>query len=652
MRASTVRPGREKTAFAWGTSYAGSGDLEIARRAVERALIGAGMQCRTTRVSDQCLLIQGVQTAHWYDILLRARPQRARWQVERCGEALRLSSDFDLFRWYAAILALLWTVIASCFVLDYLIAKKGWLTGPSGTLVAAGIVGLAVALMPVIISLLGALGGRSSERLWHDILHEVELAGDRLEPQNNANLRYSFSLIGSFGFVLALTVWFATYSLRVTSLPLPRGSASFLAVLAGLIVLLIVTIALMLGRRGFNLRTYPILTGLMSMLSVLFLFQSILLPWWMASRVDFDALGAALRSFGWLLLGGSLFLMAAVVYLFFYYTLYSTLMIRPQLMRLHSHREAGVYRLAAGGASPLPFQIVFLLSWLLLTGLILASLAYLVACTIQGVAPFFDRCELQLVDLSSQAMAAAFGLPPAKLFLTIFMRGLWLLFALGGMSLLLASTGQLLTRRRTLRRHLAAAANRPFPRRKELAAVLEELRHRAGLPSIRLALTNNSDLQADSERFGGLRGELYIEISTGCLELPVEQIRAVLAHECAHHYLGHLALRSFLLWLGRLSFTGDGFVFALQDTYDYERQADRAAVRILGVMPEHLAGLLRSKRQGGLVLRPVTSRDPSLAEKWRYAFSLFRSQYYGTHLGLYYWHPGWRERIEALRDLE
>jgi Zn-dependent protease with chaperone function len=265
------------------------------------------------------------------------------------------------------------------------------------------------------------------------------------------------------------------------------------------------------------------------------------------------------------------------------------------------------------------------------------------------VVPLFERHELQLVHLSSQALSAVRGRAPGHRGLSGFVPGFWLLFALAGVSLLLVSVGQLLIRRRALRRRLAAAADRPFPRRRELEEMLEEIYSTRHLPPLRLALRKGPPGDAGSERICVWRAERYVEISEGCLDLPAAQLKAALAHECAHHYLKHLAVRSFALWLGRLSLTGDGFVFALLDSFGYEKQADRAAVGPLGAPRGGLIELLQRLSQGGPgpEVSPMTSLNPSLSDRW----SLFLEQYCGG-LKHHYWHPVAQERIEALCELE
>lgn len=649
MHPNSTRPPR-----VWGMIYGGTGELEAARALVEKALSDVGLSCRTTRTGTRSVVVEGEQRAPWYQILRHALPQRVRWRIESSGDALQLSSDFRLFRWYAAFLALLQAVIASCFVFDYLNAERRWLTGPAGGLLGAGLAALAVVLMQIVIHFLGALGGRSSERLWQSIIHGIQQQKGHLAPQRHVSLRYSLHLTGFFGFCLVLTLWFFLYSSAESGLPIPRGGAAVLGTLFGLLALLVVTVALMFGRRGFGLRIYPIVTGLMTMLCTYLLLAAILAPWWATSTVDYRALGPALCSFGWLLLGGGFVLAAAAAYVFFYFAIYSTGLFRPGLKQLGAS-PGEAYRLAVGGVSPWPFQAVFFLTWLLFAGLSLSGLAFLVACALQGLVPMFDLRELQLVHRSSLVLAAVLGLAPGDRPLSIAVRALWLLAALGGVGVLLASAGQLWRRRSALRRRLAAAAERPFPRRSELEEMLDRMRRAGGLPPIRLAPGSGSFQEAGSERFGLWRVERYIEIPDGSLSLPAPELEALLAHECAHHALGHLGIRSFVLWLGRLSLTGDGFVFALLDSLGYERQADRTAVDVLQAPRDGLLGLLErieeeaSKRPDRFreTVPPMTSLNPSLATRW----SLFLEQYCHGRED-HYWHPLVQERIEALHELD
>ncbi len=628
----------------WGTTYVGTGEILVASRAVEEALARFGVSVRTIVADEDCIWLEGTQQAPWHRVLRHRLPQRVRWSIERSGETLRLSSDFHLFRWYSVILFVLWAVIGACFIFDILNATQGWLSGPRGSLAASFLLLLAISLMPVVIQMLGALGGRSGDRLWLDIAKAMERSDGQLEPKGYVNLRYSLHLLGFFTFTLILTLWFTLSSLRQTSLPLPVGTQGFLLALAGLIALLVIALALKLSRKGFSLRLYPILTGLMTMLPALLLLQAILLPWWLTSGIDYSALGANLRPLGMLLLGSTFLLAATAFFLFFYFGVGSTPLIRPQILRLRAHRGTGAHRLAVGGESPRSFQGVFVVTWLLLTGLSLTSLAFLVVCAVQGIYPVFERPELQLVQRATQTLAAVLGLAGDNRWLSWTVSGFWLLGASLASGLLLVSTGQLYFRRRSLRHRLADRARRPFPRRRQLEKTLRELCRRLRLPPIKLALRNGSSLPA-AERFGFWRVDRYVEISESFLDLPAPRLKAALAHEVAHHYLGHLAVRSLALWMGRLSFTGDGFASALLHSFGYELQADRVALEILEIPPEDLKGFLDSlPPQRHFVEPPLPTPDLSFTYRW----SLFLTQY-RCGLSHHYWHPVAEERIAAIR---
>ena len=628
----------------WGTTYVGTGEILVASRAVEQALAHFGVSVRTIVAGEDYIRLEGRQQAPWHRVLRRRLPQRVQWNIEKSGEALRLTSDFRLFRWYSVVLSGLWSVIGACFIFDILNATQGWLSGPSGSLAASFLLLLAISLMPVVIQMLGALGGRCGDRLWLDIANAMERSGGQVEPKGYVNLRYSLHLLGFFTFTLILTLWFTLSSLRQTSLPLPMNAQGFLLALAGLIALLVIALALKLSRKGFSLRLYPILTGLMTMLPALLLLQAILLPWWLSSGINYSSLGANLRPFGLLQLGSTFLLAATAFFLFFYFGVGSTPIIRSQTLRLRAHRGTGVHRLAVGGESPRPFQGVFVVVWLLLTGLSLASLAFLVVCAVQGVYPIFERPELQLVQRATQTLAAVLGLAGDNRWLSWTVSGFWLLGASLASGLLLVSTGQLYFCRRSLRHRLADRARRSSPRRRQLEEILRELCRQLRLPPIKLALRNGSSLPT-AERFGLWRVERYVEISESFLDLPAPRLKAALAHEVAHHYLGHLAVRSLALWLGRFSFTGDGFASALLHSFGYELQADRVALEILEIPPEDLKEFLESLPSHRPFVRPpLPSSDLSFAHRW----SLFLTQYC-CGLSQYYWHPVAEERIAAIR---
>ncbi len=89
----------------WGTTYEGTGDPEIARRAIEDALSCAGMDCQTTRIGEQCVVVDGKQQAPFYRILLRRLEQRVsdirldQFEFQCNGKTQPLSArEVDLLR--------------------------------------------------------------------------------------------------------------------------------------------------------------------------------------------------------------------------------------------------------------------------------------------------------------------------------------------------------------------------------------------------------------------------------------------------------------------------------------------------------------------------------------------------------------------------
>jgi Zn-dependent protease with chaperone function len=153
--------------------------------------------------------------------------------------------------------------------------------------------------------------------------------------------------------------------------------------------------------------------------------------------------------------------------------------------------------------------------------------------------------------------------------------------------------------------------------------------------------------------------------------LNSEELEALLAHELAHHVLHHCVRDNLLQFLGRLTVVGDGFTRALEDSFGYELEADRAAVVRLGVDPAALKGCLETIQQdaatnedtvaplvaglSALGIAPshcaeILRQGPSSLSfwsRWRLAWRLYVDQFTGN-MNTSYWHPAIEERIAAL----
>jgi Zn-dependent protease with chaperone function len=639
---SAVEPDAAKP-LPLGVAYLGTGDPALACAVIQEALSGAGMASEVREAGPDVYRLQAVQRAPWHRVLIEARPQRAVWHVERQGERLLLASDFRLFPWYSVLVGLLWLAVIAGFH-GSLVAGRS-LAGPARSVVGGGLLLAAVVLIPLVLHLLGALGTRA-EPLWHEILFQLEKKGGRFDPQGKGLMvRHTAALAAFLGSVLVLAGRFLVESCSGSAFPFPRGASALAGALGMLLVLLVVTLAFLFGRRGFGLRTPAVLTGLLSMASMLLFLLGPVLPWWMVSRVDLAALGPRLGLFGRLVAGVGIVILGAFAYILVRLALHGSILLRPGIQRLGSGRAGGSYRLAVGAASPLPFQSVFFLTWALLGGLILAVLVHVVLCGVQAVAPVWTSPELRLPEISGTLLAAALGRSPSDPDVLAWVRAGWVAFAATGVALLAVSTGQLVLSRRAGRKQLAKCATRSFDGRDALERKVGEL-----CRGVRLALGPDREPGAQSFRFG-LRGERFIEISEGCLRLPPGELHAMLCHECAHHLLGHTAKDNLLRWLARFSFAGDGFARAVQDSFGYEKEADRFAVRVLGVSREDLLARLEQSAEAAPNRRPFTSFGGSQGERWRWALRLFWKQYRGDDLRHYYWHPSMEDRRTALLSL-
>lgn len=635
-----------------GAAYAGTGAPEIARAAIETALSSRGLSITSRQDAPHRLRLEAEQQAPWPQVLRKALPQRSVWVVDSSDGRLLIAADFRLFRWYSALFALLWIAsVAGLFGGTAILDRLEWSVGEyafAGVLLLVGI-----GLVPLGIRMLSAFGSQT-EPIWIEVMRDVEREGGRLQPVGlGLARRHTVVLFVFFLSVLFLGVRFFLHGQRGTSLEMPAISPAFNAGLGGLVVLLLAGLALMISRQGFNLRTYAVISGLLSMSAVFLALQAALLPWWMVSRVDLPALGARLPILGRMTSGICFVLALTAVYL-------ASASVRaagkatPQLRRVQDRREDGVYRAAAGAVPPWPFQVVFVLSWLVMAGLLWTSLGILALCAAQTVAPFSSRPELRLAEVSQVLIGAGLGRAGFEAFTRVAVSSGWIAAAAGGIGLLFVSTSQLVRRRRETRESLRERAAVPFPRREELERLLDEILSRRKRPPLKLAMKRGQAASAEYHSFGLWRSERFIELSEGCLSLSRKELTALLCHECAHDLQRHMKMEIALRWLGRLSFTGDGFVRAVLHSFGREMAADRIARELLGAPREGLQARLESQREdkAGPIPLPKNAAS-SESETWRAALSSFRGQYFGLgDHSLHYWHPDPQTRIDALLKMD
>ncbi len=686
-----------------GITYRGTGDLEVAATAIEEACEIAGMSYRRRELAGGVLRIDADQHDPWRHVLVKGQPQLCEWRLSQARDQLEIYSDFQWFRWFRwlllglALLLVLCTAGAVALSLDP--SPLGW-----ADILETGLL-LAVLLLVLVMYHLLA-GGHHREEIRQRVVSRVRTAGGFLEPVGSGVSRRLVMTLGAlFCFVLILAAWVILDTRYSGSYYIPASLTAFLGLHLVLVVLLIAAALLMLRRGEFNFRVAPLQTGVMTALCVLMFLSPAALWLGVGANLDVATLEAGEifllgRGFpqGWdddartdeirqrmrrhylpyqalcrQLLIAIVFLVVLAVAAFARLAVYNSITTARILRNYQKSRGRGVYREATrGGPFLRSFLVVFVASWVLFAAAILMVLAFLTVCASQALVPSFSGIEPRLAEVSAAVVSFALGQPIGGGAISVAVRAVWVLHALFGLGILAISAGQLLRDERAELRRLRLALRSSSDTQKELQQAIDSLAAEAGGGRVLVVVSPDRPPTASSRVFGFLQRERFIEISSFCVDrLSREDAVALLAHELAHHRLGHCRRYRLLRWLGRLSFVGDGFVLALQNSWTYEERADRTAVEELGVQQDVLVHALRNlrgmgdrwkRRQeetgGGPRAQPgrletidtLLVEEPSersLRHRWLRAWKLFRRQYFHA-MELHYWYPPHRERYSAL----
>ncbi len=206
------------------------------------------------------------------------------------------------------------------------------------------------------------------------------------------------------------------------------------------------------------------------------------------------------------------------------------------------------------------------------------------------------------------------------------------------------------------------------------AFIKEKWNSKYSTPFPSVVINANKGVLAAAHCFGFLKKKRFIELSTNLIkQLDISEIKALASHELAHHFHNHCSRHNRWQLLGRITLLGGGAIGILEDSFGWELEADRVAVRIFGTPPETLKNALIKiyieqqiplqetpfrKSPSGLPTKPSLGEyaDPNgpLTNKTRIKFT----QYIRSWLELYssdtlitYWHPSLKERIIQLNEL-
>jgi len=675
----------------WGNPYIGRGDPEVAIEAIETASKAAGLshQVRRTR-SDGVLEIDTVQVASrrqiWSEVLL----QRVVWRVEGRDGVLHVTSDARMFPWFARRVLLLALAIGVAFALsaalDVLVFTGRWRYLQALDLLLILPSGLALWL----VDRFRPLGGGKVDDLRDEVLARLEQAGGSLEPAGiDASRRYTWSFAAYLGyFFLAVAGWLSAqemFGLGVGG-EWTLGEMVPLAAIVFSGVLLVGLLVAMTRYRGVGERIASVQVGLASSMAMMaFLYGQLL--WWMLLRVELPR-GVVdtpkYRVLGWFA-ASIVVLFVGVAGALFRTALSAAGPSREALRRQRSYGWWATSRASSGDpATVRRFRWVVLPVWAVWSCLILAGAGLAIVATGGVLAPG-PGWRLDLLESTRFVAAAVLGASTE----TAWIKGLatlaWVAYAASIVALFVLSVGQLWRARRTARQRLREARpSRDTAAGRCLLEVFEPLAQRAGLRGVRPAVRDAPTIGAWSSSFGFLGQERFVEVTSGALDLlSRDELSALVAHELGHHLRRRPAVDNLVRWLGRVTFTGDGFSRAIQHSFGYEEEADRIAVGLLvecGIDPRGLrTALLQIKHVNSVLWQGSSTVTESgfpiahvelpqaLPRSRGRAKAGFRTEsggpaggrrvlgefleQYTSSMALHYWHPTHDERLANLSRL-
>ena len=345
------------------------------------------------------------------------------------------------------------------------------------------------------------------------------------------------------------------------------------------------------------------------------------------------------------------------------------------LQSLQTHKVQGVYHeVVKGGPVLRRFRTAYIGAWLIYSVNTMAALVFVALNGLNTVVPISSNPSLRLSEILSGALSHVFSASFEDPWIRFVARSTWIGYGMISVFMFVYSVGHLVRHRQEEWQGLLKQVEDP-PKASE---AMYRLSHRAKVHPVRLAVLPVPEPYVAAHCFGLWGREQVIAVSEGALEdFDVEELQALFAHELVHLQRGHCRTAVLLRWLGRLTFTGDAFVLALQNSFGYEQEADRLVlergwasaealerclVKMRHMPPGRIglydaAGSVSERRRlveqrlqadeekvlaGGLLTLPLHRR-------WRLAWRLFRRQYFEA-MDLHYWHPSYEERLAAVRE--
>jgi len=396
-----------------------------------------------------------------------------------------------------------------------------------------------------------------------------------------------------------------------------------------------------------------------------------------AQKADVHDVYQGIRIMGWALISGSV-LFGCVGMMFAINSFHCTTNV---LLYLQQMKRGPDFESIRETIDPrhfmAPFRIIWGCVWFSLACCLLVASAGVVRSALNLVASVgcnSSQPRLNIIDLSVLLSAMAFDIAPDRAWLVWGMHTVWGCYVLLFMGIMLASIGSFVMQEWAARQRLVRAT-KELEQSHVIVSLAERLRRYAPSTQLPDIISIAGDrIFAHARLVGFLRRRAVIEVSSCCKEvLTSEEVYALLAHELAHHALGHSRRDMTLRFLGRLTLVGDGFVRILEDSFGYELQADKFAVETLGGDPGAMIRCLNKLQisqamenlslitpTAGLPIksdnlpRATTTPNRNVSRAWLRSVKAGAVMQFRQYCGIdnaAYWHPSTAQRIAALKKL-
>jgi Zn-dependent protease with chaperone function len=709
---------RTSTVIQWGSTFTTNLPTETVLNIISTEARRMGYVVESQTCGEESFAVKTRLHDPLWKALVRRLPALVTWRLWREGDTTFIYCDSQLSASYSTIIYISCALCAVLFWFGWTtLLLKNWLTVPAAHLYGFG-VSLIAALSLFFVNY-GLVVGASSERLapiFTSLRRDAMSANTYLAQTGRRislrHLLYSLSYLVFVGVLITLALLRTGVAIRAA-----HPQAWTILVLATLIVLLttlVVSLPLLVRFEGFSARLLPSLGGMNISMAMLILYSA-QLPWvigqpdlsrdnartiasvrsfihgdwngppltWpdgtLAQRAQVINAYGPIRVWASCVFVGSVFLLTFAVF-FWIRAFDAAFQAWPLLYQMRKRPEIPWTQQTTRASGFLrPFRITWGASGILLAlcfALLLIGLGKSTIHLIGAVNPSQPSPTLNTIETAALFSAIVFDAPPDNPLLTAVVHATWGLYLFVCLGFLVVSVGSFFVQETNGKRRLGKTDEPSDPNIQNLVQRLaESLRTRSSLISTPEVILIHSRLPfAQARSVGLMRTQRVIELSDRCIEEFTEQeLYALLAHETAHHHLGHCRKDQVLRLLGRTTFLGDGFVRVLEDSFGYEMKADRFAVAELGADPQALIGCLQKlriitaienlqavSRITGLAL-PGNADDPdqmtvlcsSLTwwERLKLGATFLVEQYFGLkHSG--YWHPPVTHRIAALQTFQ